>query len=357
MSKYSGLKSALKHWGFLRYKPLVLPRVISGVFKKNILRQDVLRTVDLAITGACHYNCVFCSAYRLYKKGGPFLTVEQIKEIWRQCVELGAMHINLTGGEPLLRDIDEICQIIRNLNPAFFLVSLVTNGLNLTEDKLTRLKKAGLDILQLSIESIDPETHDRLVGIEGNFEKVIENMRFAKELKMNVCLNTVFYKANAEEIKQLVDFSKKERVFLVLNTASAEGKWNNLDDEKRLTQQDAAIFDYFMQFPHVRHDSSINFSGRRECPGGKERIHITAYGDVLTCPLVQVSYGNVLNEPLKEIYKRMAGLGHINRYSRLCKHAFDEQYYGEILLPIRNEEKRPVLIFNHPLYEKLKDGK
>lgn len=347
------IKSIIRHLEFLRYKPLVLPRVINGFFRKNILGCDVLRSVDLAITGNCHYQCVFCSASRLYKKGGPFLTVGQIKDIWKQCVELGVIHVNLTGGEPLSRDLNEVCQIIRNLHPKNFLVSLVTNGLDVTKERLRKLKKAGLDTLQLSLESLDPQKHDRMVGASGSFIKVMEAINYAKELKLNVCLNAVFYSGNADEIRGLINFSRKQKVFLVLNTASAEGKWS-VAQSKKLGQEDLGVFDEFMSFPHVRHDSSINFSGRRECPGGKERIHITAYGDVLTCPLVQISYGNVLKEPLKDIYKRMINMAHINKYSRSCKHAFDKEYCEEILLPIEDEKERPVFIFSHPLSRRIK---
>jgi MoaA/NifB/PqqE/SkfB family radical SAM enzyme len=351
MEKFSEIKSILRHLEFIKYKPLVLPRIINGYFRKIVLRQNVLRTVDLAITGDCHYKCVFCSAYRLYKKGGPFLTVDQIKDIWKQCVELGVIHVNLTGGEPFLRDFDEVVQIIRNFNPRTFLVSLVSNGLDITKDKLKELKSAGLDTLQLSIESIDQQKHDEMVGINGSFSKVIEAIKYARELGLTVCLNSVFYSDNADEIKRLIDFSQENHIFLVLNTASAEGRWHG-SNANRLRQEDIAIFEKFMHVAHVRHDSSVNFSGRRECPAGKERIHITAYGDVLTCPLVQVSYGNVLEEPLKNIYKRMCKIEYLRRYSRMCKHAFNQEYYEKILLPMEKEEKRPVAIFDHPSYRR-----
>jgi len=349
------INSALRHLNFLKYKPLVVFKVINGFLRKIILRQDILRTVDLAITGECHYRCVFCSAYRLYNKGGPFLTVEQIRDIWKQCIKLGVMHVNLTGGEPLLRNFGELIQIVKNFRSRYFLISLVSNGLNVTKDKLMKLKEAGLDTLQLSIESTDSNKHDEMTGIEGSFAKVIDAINYAKESRLNVCLNVVFYNGNADEVRKLIDFSKKNRIFLVLNTVSLEGRWRD-SSANRLQQEDAAIFNEFLRFAHVRHDSSFNFSGRRECPAGKERIHITAYGDVLTCPLVQVSYGNVLKEPLKDIYKRMCSMGHIRRYSRMCKHAFDQSYYQEILLPLEKREIRPALIFDHPLYRRLKYG-
>lgn len=351
MKKNTEIQTILKHAIFLKNKPLNSLRVANGSFRRIILRQNVLRTVDLAVTGDCHYRCSFCSAYRLYKDKRPYLTVDQIKDIWRQCVKLGAVHVNLTGGEPLLRDLDELCQIIVNFNPKFFLISLVSNGLNVTKDKLRRLKRAGLDTLQLSIESTDSRIHDSMVGVPGCFDKVIEAMKYAKEMQLNICLNAVFYRDNADEIKKLIDFSKQNNVFLVINIASAEGKWKGMD-KARVQQKDIDTFNGFLRYPNVRHDTSFNFSGRRECPGGKERIHITAYGDVLTCPLVQISYGNVLKESLKDIYERMVKMEHIKYHSYLCKHAFDEEYFRKLVSPMEQEEDRPMMIFNHPLYKK-----
>lgn len=154
------LKSALEHKKFIKKKPLVLPRIVNGFFKRMILRKNVLRTVDFAMTYDCHYKCEYCSAYLLKKKDKPILTVEQIKNVWQQALKLGVIHINLTGGEPLRRNMDELCAIIRNLSPEKILVSLVTNSLWVTKEKLIKLKEAGLDTLQLSIESMNPEKNE-----------------------------------------------------------------------------------------------------------------------------------------------------------------------------------------------------
>ena len=73
-------------------------------------------------------------------KGKEALTPEQIRRVWEQAVKLGVIHVNLTGGEPLLVPIDKLCQIIKNFQPERFLVSLVTNGSLLTEEKIKKLQ-------------------------------------------------------------------------------------------------------------------------------------------------------------------------------------------------------------------------
>lgn len=348
-------KSAFEHIKFIKKKPMVLPRIAKGFFKKLILRENVLRTVDLVVTYDCHYKCEYCSAF-LLKRNEPVLTVEQIKDIWRQAFKLGAVHVNLTGGEPLKRDIDELCAIIKNMSPkrisrAFpVLVSLVTNGLLVTKEKLAKLKEAGLDTLQLSIESMNPEKNDELRGVKGTFVKTMEAFKYAKELGLNICLSTVICHDNQEEIEELLEFAKKENVFLLLNPASSVGGWQGRND-KKLVEEDITVFEKFMKDRHVRNDTSFNFTGKRACPGGTERIHLTAYGDVMTCPLVQVSYGNVLKEPLETIFNRMNAMPFLRKYSRLCKQSFDKDYYEKICKPVEEIENPPLSIFEYPSIE------
>jgi MoaA/NifB/PqqE/SkfB family radical SAM enzyme len=340
-------KSAVKHLVFIKNKPLVLWGMAEGFFRGIILRQNVLRTVDLAITYNCHYKCEFCSAFLLKKENKPVLTVDQIKKIWDQAASLGAVHVNLTGGEPLMRDINEICQIIRNFSPRKTLVSLVTNSTLVTKEKLEKLKGAGLDTLQLSIESLDPEINDKIRGVKGVTQKTMQALKFAKELGLNVCLSAVACHDNQKELNGLSEFAKKENVFLLLNTAASVGKWQG-KNEAKMVEQDANLFEEFMKNSHVRSDTSFNFSGRSGCPGGKERIHITAYGDVTTCPLVQVSYGNALQEPLGVIFKRMNSMPFIKKYSKLCKHSFDNEYYQQICKPAEQTKNPPLSVFSHP---------
>lgn len=347
-------KSALEHIKFVRKKPLVLFHIINGFFRRIILKQNVLRTVDFAITYDCHYKCEYCSAYFLKQHGKPVLTVEQIKNIWQQALKLGVIHINLTGGEPLTRNIDELCQIVRNLSPKKVLVSLVTNSLLVTKEKLKRLKEAGLDTLQLSIESMDSKKNDKIRGVEGVFNKTMEAFKYAKELGLNICLSAVLCHDNKEDINRLLKFAEKEDVFLLLNIASSIGRWQGKGEKKPL-EEDITLFEDFIKNKRVRNDTLFNFNGKRGCPGGTERIHITAYGDVMTCPLVQVSYGNLLKEPLKVIFDRMNKVPFLKKYNKLCKQAFDVEYYEKICKPAEEIKNPPLNIFNHPNIE-IKEG-
>lgn len=344
------LKNAFEHIKFIRKKPLVFIRIVNGFFRRIILRKNVLRTVDFAITYDCHYKCEYCSAYLLKQRNKSVLTVKQIKDIWQQALKLGVIHVNLTGGEPLMRDIDEVCAIIRNMSPKRILVSLVTNSVLVTKEKLAKLKEAGLDTLQLSIESMNPGKNDEMRGVKGVFVKTMEAFRYAKELGLNICLSAVLCNDSKKDMEGLLEFAEKEDAFLLLNIASSVGHWQGQGDKKN-KEEDVAVFEEFIKNKIVRNDTLFNFTGKRGCPGGTERIHITAYGDVITCPLVQVSYGNVLEEPLEKIFKRMNRAPFLKKYNKLCKQAFDKEYYEKICRPAEEINNPPLSIYKHPNVE------
>lgn len=338
------LSNALYHLKFFKKKPRVIFRILKDFFNRLILQKNVLRTIDIAVNYDCHFKCEFCSAASLRNEKRSYLTSEEIKKLVREAQNLGAIHVNFTGGEPLLRNIAELCNIMQNIQPKEMLISLVTNGLNCTEEIIKKLKENGLDTLQVSIESIDPNKHDLLRGGGGNWEKSIKTAEYAKNLGLNICLNTVLFKDNFEEVEKLAKLCKDKGYFLTINIASSVGNWKG----KRKTKVNNKFLSKLKRLlgqGHIRNDTSWNFNLKRGCPGGTERIYVTAYGDVLTCPLVHVSYGNVLKESLKDIYNRMNKFIFIKKWNHACKHAFDENYYKNICKP-SEEEKNPPLSIN-----------
>lgn len=353
--KYNWL-SALEHLKFIKKKPRVIFRIIKGYFNKIVLGENVLRTVDFAVTYNCHYQCEYCSALLLKKGDKPILTVKEIDDILKQAFKLGAVHVNLTGGEPLTRDIDELCQIIRNMSPKKIISSLVTNSMLVTREKLSKLKEAGLDTISISIESLDPEKNDKLRGVKGAFTKTMETIGLAKEIGLNICLSAVLCHDNRKDIEQLLEYTEKEDIFLLLNPASSVGRWRG-EGGKKMIEEDIAAFEKLMRHKRVRSDISFNFNGKRGCPGGTERIYVSAYGDVFTCPLVHVGYGNLLKEPLEEIFNRMNSLPFIKKYFKLCKQSFDKDYYEKICKPAEEVKDPPLSIFVHPNRDYLKDVK
>jgi len=345
------LGNAVKHINFLRQKPLVSLKIAKGVFCGAILCRPVLRTVDFAVTNLCNSKCKMCSAHLLYKRPDKrLLSPDEIVDAFLQASRLGAMHINFTGGEPLMRDIEELCYIIRRIRPKHHLISLVTNSLLVTKTKLEKLKSAGLDTLQISMESLDPKTNDEIRGVPGHLAKALQAYDLAAELGLSVCLSTVVTHKNFDEVEKIIAFARKQGkkdLFVLLNPISASGVVVG-QTQLKLTEQDLEKYEKLLSISFVRADTIFNFDGRSGCPGGKERIHITAFGDVITCPHVQISYGNIRLEPLAKIWGRMLNTPDLKKFSKVCKHAFDQEYYDKFLLPIEDHGEVPILLSEHP---------
>jgi len=343
-----------EHNRYLAKKPKVIPRIISGFFRRIVLRQPVLRTIDWAVTYRCNARCVMCSARKLSDKRKE-MTLEDRKNVWEQAKKLGVIHTQFTGGEPMCMGIDWMEKAIRDLDPENFLVCMSTNAQLLDDEKLARLHKAGMDTIQISLDSTDPETHNQLRGLKNNYEHIMHLFRKAKEIGFVVGLGCVISKSNIDEVKKLAEFTKKEKVMLCLNIASSPDNWKGVG-KKYYQSFGKDMIEYekykeILDIPHARNDTFMNFTGKSGCPAG-ERIYISAYGDVFTCPHVQISHGNVLEEPLKDIWERMLKTEPYNEPSPTCRWAFNKEFYEKFVQPFEGREKRPVHIREVLAHEK-----
>jgi len=326
---------------FLRKKPLVTFKIIRGVFRAMILGKPTIRTVDFAVTYDCHYQCGFCSALLLKNKNRKELTKAQIIDTLKQANKLGMAHYQFTGGDPFLRDVDELCGIIKAVGANTHLISIVTSSIFVTKEKLRKLAKAGLDIIQLSLESMNEELNDKARGVRGAFRKTMQALEWSKESGLNICFSIVVMPDNLKEVMGVIDFAKKEGCMVLLSETALTGSWIKKEGMK-LKEEHVNMIAKLRKIPHVRIDKDFNFKLGSYCPAGKELIEITAYGDVMPCARMQISYGNVLEEPLWAIHKRMCGMPYLTYKSKICRQALDRKFYDIYLKPLQNEKQLPV---------------
>ena len=103
----------------------------------------------------------------------------------------------------LRRDLVELCAGARD---AGLYSSLITAGTLFTRERAEALKAAGLDHVQISIQSPDPEDNDRIAG-NRSFEKKIAAARHAKELDFPLTINCVLHRQNLDRIEELLDLA------------------------------------------------------------------------------------------------------------------------------------------------------
>jgi GTP 3',8-cyclase len=155
-----------------------------------------IRDLRISVTDRCNFRCPYCMPKEAFGPDHPFLpvdslmTLEELIRIGRAFVGLGVEKVRLTGGEPLLRsDLPAIVQAIkRDLGVAD--VSLTTNGWFLAK-QAAALRAAGLDRLNVSVDSLDNATAGRMNGLGFKLSRVLDGIDAAAALGFRIKINCV----------------------------------------------------------------------------------------------------------------------------------------------------------------------
>ncbi|XP_044866109.1 molybdenum cofactor biosynthesis protein 1 isoform X3 [Mauremys mutica] len=172
-------------------------------------RHNYLR---ISLTEKCNLRCQYCmpeEGVQLTPKS-ELLTTQEIITLARLFVKEGVDKIRLTGGEPLIRpDVVDIVGQLFKLE-GLQTIAVTTNGINLAR-LLPRLKEAGLDAINISLDTLVPAKFEFIVRRKG-FHKVMEGINKAVELGYNpVKVNCVVMRGlNEDELLDFVALTKNQ---------------------------------------------------------------------------------------------------------------------------------------------------
>jgi len=113
----------------------------------------------ISLTSRCNLSCIYCHAEG-EKNPDAEMSAQEIIGIMNVAAKFGIRSIKFTGGEPLIRP--DILEIIRAV-PRGIESSLTTNGI-LLADMAEDLKSAGLRRVNISLDSLNPDTYKRITG-------------------------------------------------------------------------------------------------------------------------------------------------------------------------------------------------
>lgn len=339
----------IKHFAYharvIKKRYRLIPKILSGYAKTLLFGQNVLRTVEFALLAECNSKCVMCYASKLKRHDNSYLTVDEYRDIWRQASKLGAFSVILSGGEPTLRK--ELLDIVSVMDPKNTIFALVSNSLSLNKSYLSELKSAGIETIHLSLDSTDEETNDHIRGTKGHFKKVIQSIKEAKDLGFSVYLSTVIAHNGIGKMKEMVKFAKNNNIGIVFSLACVSGNWSEEKDVLLTPEEWQYVQLYMKSNPFIRSDWTINFSMQQECPGGREKLSVSCYGDVMGCGMNYISFGNVREEPLEKIWRRMGNFPDFKRRSSDCLIGADHNYIETFVKPLSGLVV-PVRIDEHP---------
>ncbi len=164
----------------------------------------------ISVTDRCNFRCRYCmpEGKREFIPHLEILRYEEITEIVTVFQEFGIDYVRLTGGEPLIRKGIESL-IYQLAETGIKEISLTTNG-SLLKEKAKRLKEAGLNRVNISIDTLNNEKFQYITG-GGNLNRVIEGVEAALEQELKpVKINTVLIRGfNDSEIESFLLFSER----------------------------------------------------------------------------------------------------------------------------------------------------
>lgn len=191
-----------------------------------------IQYLRLSVTDLCNYRCIYCMPETgVHKKDhSEILSIEEMTEIVRAAYALDIRKVRLTGGEPLVRKgILTLCRNIKEIDNAIEL-GITTNG-SLLPAMTKDLKAAGVDRLNISLDSLNPETFSKITR-GGNVQNVLNGIKSAQDAGFeNIKINTVLMnEINDKDIFDLIRLTRDNQIhvrFIELMPLGVAKYWNS----------------------------------------------------------------------------------------------------------------------------------
>ena len=185
--------------------PDICPISYLGVEKIEPFQKELSAPyrMDLAITYRCNNRCIHCYA------GGPHETKELTTRDWFKVLDrihnIGVPHVIFTGGEPTFRD--DLVKLIEHAQRLELVSGLITNGRRLNDKTyLNSLVEAGIDHIQITIESHEENVHDKITGVKGSWKETVQGLKNAIATPIYTLTNTTLNKYNVKDIIKTINF-------------------------------------------------------------------------------------------------------------------------------------------------------
>jgi radical SAM protein with 4Fe4S-binding SPASM domain len=231
---------------------------------------------------------------------------------------------SFTGGEPLLRaDLEEMIRLARR---AGLQVNLITNGTLADHRRARSLYRAGLRTAQVSVESLDAETHDLLTARPGSFHETLQGIRCLQEAGISVQTNTTMTAVNSPDAARMPAFLKALGVsrfamnlYLPVGAADA-GRENHgdlpvdalfipyaragaiIESIRMAARAEKMTFYWYSPIPHCHYNTIARGLGNKSCAAMDGLLSVDPTGSVLPCSSFPEPMGNLLSQDFRDIW-------------------------------------------------------
>ncbi|WP_158941334.1 pyrroloquinoline quinone biosynthesis protein PqqE [Granulicella sp. S190] len=153
------------------------------------------------VTHRCPLHCVYCSNPLQMQPPTNELSTEEWSRVFQEAAALGAYHLHLTGGEPLARN--DVAALVAAGRKANLYVNMITSGLGLTADRMSALKDAGLEHIQLSLQDADEDRANEFAGARAHAHK-LKLAALIRQYDIAFTVNVVVHRENLDRLEAIL---------------------------------------------------------------------------------------------------------------------------------------------------------
>ena len=290
-----------------------------------------LRIISWNMTLLCPLRCPHCYADAGKTEIRDPLSKDEAFRILDQIKEISNPIVILSGGEPMMRS--DLYDIASYGNSLGLRMGLGTSGYLFEQNTPKKLKEAGIKSVAISLDSAEPDLHDKVRGIDGSWKKAVDAIAGCIREQIPVQINTTVFTPNRDELDRVVTLGKKLgvshfQVFIPVPTGRSlqenyeqNGSYEGLLRHIITTYRDREISlrpTCIPQFRRIAEEMGISHPlWGKGCVAGISYCRIFADGKLTPCPYLPVIAGDLRKESLGALWSGSEVFKVLRDYDRL----------------------------------------
>ncbi|MDA9101231.1 radical SAM protein [Omnitrophica bacterium] len=281
-------------------------------------------TVHIEFVSSCNEKCRHCyNFWREENAPANLISRENVDKIIDAVQQAGVFHVILTGGEPLI-NYKQVLYAAQRLTDAGISISLNSNLILATEDKMKALRDAGLTHVLTSIISHDPQTHDFIASSPGAWAKIIKGIEATLASGISITNNMVISQRNKSHVYETGRLMKKLGVGGLCGTRVSPPAYADIHMRRELQVSIEDAYSVLDQLLQVKSDFGLgvsalipfplcflkdfekyqDFAGRK-CAAGTYTLSLNSNGDVHACQKEGFVAGNIFSDGLSKVWENV----------------------------------------------------
>ena len=281
----------------------------------KVWHQNRPLSANFELTYRCNLKCEFC--YNVDDTASRELTTPQILDALRKLGELGLMYCALTGGEPMVHP--DFWTIARGVKKNRMGLRVYTNGCYIDEGAadLFAGEVRALE-MEISIHGSTPDVHERLTGIRGSLEKMLDGVRRLRARGVKVVLKMPITRNNQHQVWDVYRLGQQLDAPISYDPVITPRDDGDTDPLRLQATPEFLTRFWSEEWKELRGGQSVvptdHVEIRANCGTGRTTIALDPYGNIFPCVQWRRKAGNVLEvEDLAELWQTSPVLEEVRR--------------------------------------------